>query len=83
MKTTDLTIVRLIGIMVSTILGLIGVLLSLKIQSETIEISNKKEINRYILKEKRLKVEADSMTNESVKLWQKPNSQYWEGRDGE
>lgn len=83
MKTTDLTIVRLLGIMISTILGLIAVLLCLKIQSESIDISNKKEINNYILKEKKLKVEADSMTNHSTKEWQNSASQYWEGRGDE
>jgi len=58
-------------------------LLWVQIEYTTVDISHKKRIIEYEIKERQLKIESDSITNESTKEWRKSNSQYWDGRGDE
>lgn len=53
------------------------------VQQTNLEIEHKKKMFEYELREKMIKVESDSLINESTKKWQNTNSQYWEGRGEE
>ena len=58
-------------------------LLWVQIEYTTVDISHKKQIIEYEIRERQLKIESDSITNESTKEWIKSNSQYWDGRGDE
>ena len=52
-------------------------------QKASLEIEHKKHMFEYELRERMIKVESDSLINESTKKWQNTSSQYWEGRGDE
>jgi len=53
------------------------------IQQTTLENENKRKMFEYELKEKKLKIQNDSINLESLKKWNNMPSQYWEGRNEE
>lgn len=65
--------------------GVVGIVCTswFNIQQTSLEIEHKKKMFEYELREKMIKVESDSLINESTKKWQNTNSQYWEGRGEE
>lgn len=53
------------------------------IKETTLENETKRKMFEYELKEKRLKIQNDSINLESLKKWNNMPSQYWEGRGEE
>lgn len=52
-------------------------------EQTTLENETKRKMFEYELKEKRLKIQNDSINLESLKKWNNMPSQYWEGRGEE
>lgn len=53
------------------------------IEQTVLENETKRKMFEYELKEKRLKIQNDSINLESLKKWNNMPSQYWEGRGEE
>lgn len=53
------------------------------IEQTSLESEIKRKMFEYELKEKRLKIQNDSINLESLKKWNNMPSQYWEGRGDE
>lgn len=71
-----------------TLLALTALVMTITISWVMIEQTNldnqtKIKMLEYELREKRLKIESDSLNLESLKRWNGKDSQYWEGRGEE
>jgi hypothetical protein len=87
MKKINIDKIDFIGIILviislATLVVLINISL-VTLEKTNLENENKRRMFEYELKEKRIKIENDSINLESLKKWNNMPSQYWEGRGEE